>query len=125
MGQSRNPCHSIFLIVRSKKRRKVIAYFTNCQTFGRLFVVFYLIFCYFVKYRLSLQPIYMRNMANNLKYADAMKELEQIVSKLQNPNCDVDELCSLTAKAIELLNFCKAKLTKVDEDLVKLLENIE
>ena len=125
MGQSRNPCHSIFLIVRPKKRRKVIAYFTNCQTFGRLFVVFYLIFCYFVKYRLSLQRIYMRNMANNLKYADAMKELEQIVSKLQNPNCDVDELCSLTAKAIELLNFCKAKLTKVDKDLVKLLENIE
>ena len=41
-------------------------------------------------------------MADNLKYADAMKELEQIVSKLQNPNCDVDELCSLTAKAIEL-----------------------
>ena len=64
-------------------------------------------------------------MADNLKYADAMKELEQIVSKLQNPNCDVDELCRLTAKAIELLNFCKAKLTKVDEDLVKLLENIE
>ena len=64
-------------------------------------------------------------MADNLKYSDAMKELEQIVSTLQNPNCDVDELCNLTAKAIELLNFCKAKLTKVDEDLVKLLENIE
>lgn len=64
-------------------------------------------------------------MAENLKYADAIKELEQIVAKLQNPNCDVDDLCSLTDKAIKLLNFCKAKLTKVDEDLVKLLENIE
>lgn len=64
-------------------------------------------------------------MAENLKYADAMRELEQIVAKLQSPDCDVDELCSLTAKAIDLLNFCKSKLTKVDEDLVKLLENIE
>lgn len=64
-------------------------------------------------------------MAAELKYSEAMLELEQIVAKLQNPNCDVDELCSLTAKAIELLNFCKTKLTKVDEDLVKLLENIE
>ena len=64
-------------------------------------------------------------MPDNPKHSEAMKELEQIVSKLQNPNCDVDELCNLTAKAIELLNFCKAKLTKVDEDLVKLLENIE
>lgn len=64
-------------------------------------------------------------MADNLKYSDAMKELEQIISKLQSPDCDVDDLCNLTAKAIELLNFCKCKLTKVDEDLVKLLENIE
>ena len=59
------------------------------------------------------------------KYSEALQELEQIVAKLQSPNCDVDELCTLTAKAIEMLNICKTKLTKVDEDLAKLLDNIE
>lgn len=60
-----------------------------------------------------------------MSYSEAMKELEQIVNKLQSPDCDVDDMCTLTARAIELLNFCKGKLTKVDEELVKLLENIE
>lgn len=64
-------------------------------------------------------------MANTPKYSEAMQKLEQIVAKLQSPNCDVDELCSLTSKAIELLNLCKGKLTKVDEELAKVLENIE
>ena len=59
------------------------------------------------------------------KYSEAMAELEATIAKLQSPDCDIDELCNLTAKAIELLNFCKGKLTKVDEDLVKLLDNIE
>jgi len=64
-------------------------------------------------------------MEEKMSYSEAMKELEQIVNKLQSPDCDVDDMCTLTARAIELLNFCKGKLTKVDEELVKLLENIE
>ena len=64
-------------------------------------------------------------MIDNLKYSEAIAELEQVVAKLQSPECDVDDLCTLTAKAIELLNYCKGKLTKVDHDLVKLLENID
>lgn len=64
-------------------------------------------------------------MIDNLKYSEAIAELEQVVAKLQSSECDVDDLCSLTAKAIDLLNYCKGKLTKVDCDLVKLLENID
>lgn len=64
-------------------------------------------------------------MIDNLKYSEAIAELEQVVAKLQSPECDVDDLCSLTAIAIDLLNYCKGKLTKVDCDLVKLLENID
>lgn len=64
-------------------------------------------------------------MADNLKYSEAIAELEKVVTKLQSPDCDVDDLCSLTAKAVDLLNYCKSKLTRIDEDIVKLLENIE
>lgn len=64
-------------------------------------------------------------MEDKLSYSEAMKELERIVNKLQSQDCDVDSMCALTARAIDLLNFCKVKLVKVDEELQKLLENID
>ncbi|MDO4497515.1 MAG: exodeoxyribonuclease VII small subunit [Bacteroidales bacterium] len=60
-----------------------------------------------------------------LSYAEALQELEENVAKLQSPQCDIDQLCTLTARSIELLKMCKAKLVKVDDELVKLLDNIE
>lgn len=60
-----------------------------------------------------------------LTYASAMKELEEIVQKLQRPDCEIDQLCQLTERSVKLLAFCKEKLTKTDEELVKLLDQIE
>lgn len=62
---------------------------------------------------------------DKLTYTSAMAELEEIVAKLQSPQCDVDQLCALTKRSLELLQFCKQKLTATDEDLMKLLENID
>lgn len=61
----------------------------------------------------------------NLTYASAMKELEEIVQKLQRPDCEIDQLCQLTERSVKLLAFCKDKLTKTDEKLVKLLDGLE
>lgn len=61
----------------------------------------------------------------DLTYGDAVKELEDIVAKLQSPQCEVDRLCDLTKRSVELLKFCKQKLTATDEDLKKLLDNID
>lgn len=60
-----------------------------------------------------------------LTYTSAMKELEEIVQKLQRPDCEIDQLCQLTERSVKLLAFCKDKLTKTDEELVKLLEQID
>lgn len=62
---------------------------------------------------------------DKLTYTSAMAELEENVRKLQSPECDVDQLCSLTKRSLELLKFCKQKLTSTDEELMKLLENID
>lgn len=61
----------------------------------------------------------------DLTYAAAMKELEMIVERLQSPECEIDQLCELTRRSVELLKFCREKLTTTDEDLMKLLENLE
>ncbi|MBR0037004.1 MAG: exodeoxyribonuclease VII small subunit [Bacteroidales bacterium] len=61
----------------------------------------------------------------DLTYDAAMNELEEIVEKLQSPQCEVDQLCDLTKRSMELLKFCKQKLTATDEELKKLLDNID
>lgn len=62
---------------------------------------------------------------SEMTYASAMKELEEIVQKLQRPDCDIDQLCQLTERGVALLSFCKEKLTKTDEQLARLLEGLE
>lgn len=61
----------------------------------------------------------------NLTYTSAMKELEGIVEKLQRPDCEIDQLCQLTERSVKLLAFCKDRLTKTDEALVKLLDGLQ
>ena len=60
-----------------------------------------------------------------LTYSQAIKELEEIVQKLQRPDCEIDQLCQLTERSVQLLAFCKEKLTQTDEQLVKLLDGLE
>ena len=60
-----------------------------------------------------------------LTYTSAMKELEEIVQKLQRPDCEIDQLCQLTERSVKLLAFCKEKLTKTDDQLVKLLDSLD
>ena len=60
-----------------------------------------------------------------LTYTSAMKELEEIVQKLQRTDCEIDQLCQLIERSVKLLAFCKEKLTKTDEELVKLLDGLD
>ncbi len=59
-----------------------------------------------------------------LSYAEAMAELESIVSKLQNNEYEIDELQKCTARSLELLKFCKSKLFETDEALQKILNEL-
>lgn len=58
------------------------------------------------------------------KYTDALKELEEILAKMESDQCDIDSLSQLTARALELLKFCKERLFKTDEEVKKCLEEI-
>lgn len=60
-----------------------------------------------------------------LTYTQAMKQLEEITAHLQDPNCDIDLLRDYTKQALTLLKFCKARLTQTDEELKKLLAELE
>ena len=57
-------------------------------------------------------------------YAAAIGELEAIVRKMQSDDCDIDNLAAYTARSLALLKFCKERLTKTDDELKRLLEEL-
>lgn len=60
----------------------------------------------------------------DMKYSEAVAELEAITAKMQSPDCDIDSLASLTTRALELLKACKEKLFKTDMEVKKCLETL-
>lgn len=58
-----------------------------------------------------------------IKYEEAVSELEEIVEKMENDELDIDQLSDQLKRAKELVKLCKDKLTKTDEEIKKLLED--
>ncbi len=61
-------------------------------------------------------------MDKQVKYEEAMRQLEEIVAKIENNELDIDELTTQLKKAKELISLCKDKLIKTDEELKRILE---
>ncbi len=60
-----------------------------------------------------------------LTYTEAVAELEKIVREMQSDACSIDNLSRLTSRSLELLKICKAKLLSTDEELKKILAELE
>lgn len=56
-----------------------------------------------------------------IKYEEAVTELEEIVNKMENDELDIDQLSDQLKRAKTLVKYCKDKLTKTDEEIKKLL----
>lgn len=59
-----------------------------------------------------------------MKYSEAIAELEAITAKMQSQECDIDSLAALTSRALELVKICKDKLFKTDEEVRRCLETL-
>ena len=59
-----------------------------------------------------------------MTYTQAVNELEEIVRKMQSPDCSIDNLSQYTARSLQLLKVCKAKLSATDEELKKVLNEM-
>ncbi len=62
---------------------------------------------------------------NKLTYSQAVTELDELVKKMQDPECSIDNLSQYTKRAKELLDFCRAKLTATDNELKAILESLQ
>lgn len=59
-------------------------------------------------------------MNENMKYEEALAQLETIVRKMEANEFDIDELAVQLKTAQQLITICRDKLTKTEEDIKKL-----
>jgi len=64
-------------------------------------------------------------MSDSLTYQSAFKELQQIVSDLEEGEVNVDELSEKVKRATMLIAVCKSKLTETEENVNKILKDLE
>ena len=58
-----------------------------------------------------------------IKYEEALREIEEIVSRLENDEMDNDSLSNELKKAQKLIKQCKDVLEKTEQDVKSILDN--
>ena len=58
-------------------------------------------------------------------YEEAMKEIEEILARIESEELDIDELAEKVRRVSALLKFCRDKLTKTNEEVEKILGEME
>ena len=58
-------------------------------------------------------------------YNEAIEKLRKIVAEIENGDLDVDILSEKVKEATRLIKLCKEKRYKVDEEVKKVLEELD
>jgi len=64
-------------------------------------------------------------MSKQPSYSRALAELEQIISEIEGEDIDVDILAEKIKRAAFLVKFCKTRLRNAEEEVKKVLAEIE
>lgn len=64
-------------------------------------------------------------MKTNMKYEEAMQELELIVNEMETDKLDMDVLLTKLKRAQTLVKLCRNKLTKTDAEIKSILKQEE
>ncbi|MCH5310841.1 MAG: exodeoxyribonuclease VII small subunit [Prevotella sp.] len=58
-----------------------------------------------------------------MKYEESLRQLDDIVRKMENNEFDIDQLSEQLKKAKKLISQCKDKLQKTNEEIQKILDD--
>lgn len=64
-------------------------------------------------------------MKEDINYTEAFAELENIVREIEQGDISVDELSEKVKRASLLVKICKDKLTSTEENVDKILEELQ
>lgn len=65
----------------------------------------------------------MENVNDNIKFEDAINQLEKIVEQLEKGELPLDELVNVFQRGIELSKFCSKRLDEVEKKITILIED--
>lgn len=60
--------------------------------------------------------------ASNLNFTQSLKRLEEIVTKLEDPNLDLEEGLKLLEEGVRLHKLCRNKLTEANAKITTILK---
>lgn len=60
-----------------------------------------------------------------ISYNEAIRQIEKIITEIENDEPDVDELVKKIKTAGELLRLCKHKLHSTEEEIEKIIHQID
>jgi exodeoxyribonuclease VII small subunit len=60
-----------------------------------------------------------------LSYEQAYQELQTIIKEMENNDISIDVLADKIKRALELINLCKDKISKIEVDVDKIVKTIE
>jgi len=63
-------------------------------------------------------------MSDKINYTIAFDELQKIVTEIEQGEITVDELSQKVKRASELIKICKTKLSTTEEDVNKILKEL-
>lgn len=63
--------------------------------------------------------------AKDIKYSEALKQIEDIIQSLENEENDIDETLKKVKKASELLKICKNRLYEVEKEINEILKDMD
>ncbi len=63
--------------------------------------------------------------SDEIGYADAMRELGDILAELERDDLDVDVLAERVRRASELIAVCRTKITRAQHDVAQIVVDLE
>ncbi|HEX3081157.1 MAG TPA: exodeoxyribonuclease VII small subunit [Puia sp.] len=64
-------------------------------------------------------------MSKEPNYTEAFQELQEIVLEIEQGEISVDELSEKVKRAAVLIKICKTKLVSTEEDVARILKELE
>ncbi len=58
----------------------------------------------------------------DVKFSKAIKKLDEIITKIENEEIDVDELSDQVKEAVQLIELCKKKIEKAEMEVKRVVE---
>ena len=64
-------------------------------------------------------------MTDEIGYADAMRELDEILEELERDDLDVDVLAERVRRAGELITLCRARIARAQADVEGIVTTLD